>query len=378
MLELIERLVNLESGSRDTAGVNAVCDVLGAELGQLGFDVERRPMAECGDQLVGLKRLGGQGRLLILGHADTVWPEGTTREWPFSMRDGRATGPGVGDMKGGLVMALFALRELFDAGFDDLESIRFFVVPDEELGSIHSRPQIEAAAMQSDWTLVLEPGRPGGGVVTARGALGAFSLHAHGQDAHCAVNYRKGASAVRELAQKVAPLEALSDPDAGSVINVGVFKGGVAKQIIPGEAHMDIDLRARTDANALVLNDAIRRIAADARDPRVKVELTGKLTRPAFTAERNRALCALAKSVAKELDLGIFEVEPTGGGSDGNFAAALGVPTLDGLGPVTEDICTPTETIDIASLADRGALFCGIVQRLATMKGNQPHGAPHG
>jgi glutamate carboxypeptidase len=149
-----------------------------------------------------------------------------------------------------------------------------------------------------------------------------------------------------------------------------VFKGGVAKQIIPGEAQMHIDLRARTDADAKSLSDEIRRIANDAKDTRVSVELSGRLTRPAFTTERNRELCTLAKSVAAELGIIIFEVDPTGGGSDGNFSAALGVPTLDGLGPVTDDVCTPTETIDIASLADRGALFCGIIQRIAATRGN--------
>jgi glutamate carboxypeptidase len=370
MLGLIEELVNIESGSYHKRGVDQVGEILAARLRLLGFELERHTLSACGDRYVGTRRLAGEGRLLVLGHTDTVWPEGTLARWPFSMRDGRATGPGVGDMKGGLVMALYALQALFEAGFDALESIRFMLVPDEELGSPHSREAIERAARDADWVLVLEPGRPGGGVVTARGALGAFFVHAHGQDAHCAVNHHKGASAVRELARKVVPLEALSEPDAGAVINVGVFQGGVAKQVIPGNARMDIDLRARTDEHARVLRDGIRRIAGDVVDPRVRVEITGGITRPAFTNEHNRALYSLARDVAAGLAISLFEVPPTGGGSDGNFAAALGVPTLDGLGPVTTDICTPLETIDIASLADRGAMFCGIVQQLPTTKGN--------
>src|SRR6185295_4698250 len=240
---------------------------------------------------------------LILGHADTVWPKGTAQEWPFAITDGRATGPGVGDMKGGLVMAIFALRELLSRGFDDLQSIRFFIVPDEELGSIHSRPRIEEVARDADWTLVLEPGRPGGGVVTARGALGAFFMHAHGKSAHCAVNYRQGASAVRELAAKVPLLDGLSDPDRGMIVNVGVFHGGAARQVIPPEAKIDIDLLAR-----------IRAIAGEERDPRVKVELSGRMTRPPFTVAHNRALFRIAQEVAAALDIPLFEVPPTGGG----------------------------------------------------------------
>jgi glutamate carboxypeptidase len=364
MLALLERLVNTDSGSYDRDGVNRVATMLADELASIGFAIDRRPMPHCGDQTVAERRLGGKGRLLILGHADTVWPKGTAAEWPFAMADGCATGPGVGDMKGGLVMAIFALRVLLARGFDALESIRFFIVPDEELGSIHSRPRIEEVAREADWTLVLEPGRPGGGVVTARGALGAFFMHAHGKSAHCAVNYRQGASAVRELAAKVPLLDGLSDPDRGMVVNVGVFQGGAARQVSPPEAKIDIDLRARSTEDADHLLSRIRAIAEERRDPRVTVDLTGRMTRPPFTVANNRALFGIAQDVAAALELPLFEVDPTGGGSDGNFSAALGVPTLDGLGPITTDTCGRGETIDVASLAGRGALFASIVERL--------------
>ena len=367
MLALLERLVNVDSGSYCREGVNRVSAILADELAGIGFSIARHAMPECGDQVIATRRMNGRGgRLLILGHADTVWPAGTVAEWPYAEQDGYATGPGVGDMKGGLVMAVFALRELFAAGFDGLESIRFFIVPDEELGSIHSRTRIEEVAREVDYALVLEPGRPGGGIVTARGAVGAFFLNAHGQTAHCATNYRKGASAVRELALKVPQLEALSDPDRNTVVNVGVFRGGAARQVIPGEARMDIDVRARTAEQAERLVANIRRIAADAKDSRVRVELSGTLTRPPFSSANNRALLELATAIAGELGITVFEVEPTAGGSDGNFAAALGVPTLDALGPVSTDVCSRQETMEVASLADRGALFAGIVQRLAS------------
>jgi glutamate carboxypeptidase len=364
MLALVERLVNIDSGSYCKTGVDRVSTLLGQELERSGFAIARRPMSECGDQVIASKPLGGRGRLLILGHADTVWPEGTVREWPYSVQDGLATGPGVGDMKGGLVMAVFALRELLASGFDALASIRFFIVPDEELGSIHSRTQIEEVAREADWALVLEPGRPGGGVVTARGAVGAFFLRAQGRTAHCATGYRNGASAVRELALKVPLLEALSDPDRNAIVNVGIFHGGDARQVVPGVAAMHVDVRARTEEQARALLEGLRRIADDTRDPRVSVELTGQLTRPPVTGANNRALLALAQSVAADLGITVFEVEPTPGGSDGNFAAALGVPTLDALGPVSTDVGSRREKMEIASLADRAALFAGIVAGL--------------
>lgn len=368
MLVLIERMVNIESGSYDREGVNRIGAILAEELSATGFEITRNPMPHCGDQVIASRRLGGEGRLLVLGHADTVWPAGTAAEWPFAISNGRATGPGVGDMKGGLAMAIHALRELLAGGFDRLESITFFIVPDEELGSIHSRPRIEQAARDADWTLVLEPGRPGGGVVTALGAVGAFFMHAHGQSAHCATHYRKGASAVRELARKVPLLDDLSDPDQNTVVNVGVFRGGAARQVVPPEAKIDIDVRARTAGQAAALLARIREIAGTTVDPRVRIELSGQMTRPPFTVADNRELYGLALDIAGLLGITVFEVEPTGGGSDGNFAAALGVPTLDGLGPVTTDTCSRDESIDIASLAERGALFAGIIERLPELR----------
>jgi glutamate carboxypeptidase len=172
-------------------------------------------------------------------------------------------------------------------------------------------------------------------------------------------------SAVRELARKVPLLDALSDPEHGVVVNVGVFRGGAARQVVPGDAKIDIDVRARTAAQADDLLARITGIAAHADDPRVRTELTGKMTRPPFSAERNRALYATAKAIADDLGIPAFEVPPTSGGSDANFAAAMNVPTLDGLGPVCTDICSRHEAIEVASLADRGALFAAIIARLA-------------
>lgn len=368
MRSLLEQLVNIDSGSHDKQGVDAVSSLLSERLKKLGFTIDRIQNEVCGDFVVARKPLGGEGRLVILGHTDTVWPAGTVAQWPYQeLSDEVATGPGAGDMKGGLVMALFALEALFDHGFDALQSINFVLVPDEEIGSINSRKHIEQEVSNADVVLVLEPGRPGNGVVTARGALGNVFLHAQGQSAHCAVNYSKGASAVRALAMKVADLDDLSVPEEGTIVNVGVFQGGVAKQVVPEQAVLNLDVRARTQERADELIQQIESIAQRRDHDRVHVEIKGGLTRPAFTAVKNRDLFNLVRDISTELDFPVFEVEPTAGGSDGNFSAALGVPTLDGLGPVSHDICSRQETMEIKTMASRGAIFHEIIRRIPAL-----------
>jgi glutamate carboxypeptidase len=364
MLALTEQLVNLDSGSYHKLGVDQVTTVLADRLAGLGFEIARETLADRGDRVMATRRLGGRGRLLILGHADTVWPAGTVADWRYARAGERASGPGVGDMKSALVMATFALEAVLRDGAPPLESIRFVIVPDEELGSVQSRDWIEREARSADWALTLEPARPGGGIVTSRGAVGAVFLDAAGRSAHAAVNYAKGASAVRELARMVGALEALSRPDDGLIVNVGVFRGGAARQVVPHEAQLHLDLRARTDAQSKTLLDAVRRIAAQLDNPAVSVTLRGGWTRPAFPrSPGTQALFAAARAIAAELDIPAFEVHSSGG-SDGSLAAALGIPTLDGLGPICHDTCSRDETIEIASIAERGALFGALIAGL--------------
>ena len=368
MIDLLKTLVNIDSGSLDIEGINAVGRVLAERLGRTGFAMRSRalPVAERGTMLIAEKQAAGKGKLLILGHLDTVWPRGTVSEWPFQLLDGGlATGPGVGDMKGGLVMALHVLDLLAEQNFNGLALIKWVLVPDEELGSVGSRLLIEEEAQGMDAVLVLEPGRAGGGMVTARGALGVYFMRAKGCTAHCAIHYSKGASAVRELAVKVAPLDNLSDPNAGNIVNVGVFRGGTAKQVIPGDAFLNIDLRARTQEQAECLHRAILNIAQERIDPRVDVTVEGGLTRPAYPgAAQNQGLMRAMQAMAQELSITVFEVPLVSGGSDGNFTALMGLPTLDALGPVSHDVCSRDETMEVQSLVDRGALLCGLIKQL--------------
>jgi glutamate carboxypeptidase len=270
-------------------------------------------------------------------------------------------------MKGGLVMACEAVRALLDFGFDGVAEIRHILVPDEELGSAASRAWIEEEVRSADFVLVLEPARPSGAVVVARGAVGAVVVRARGVSAHAA-NLSDGASALRALADNVAPLEDLTDFDCGDIINVGVLRGGDARQVVPATAEMHIDLRARTDAAAQSLLSRVLEILRVPRDPRVAIEISGGITRPAFPRSASTALVATAARAAAALGVDYPAVE-SGGGSDGSFAAALGRPTLDGLGPICFDACSRRERIVVDSLFDRAAI-------LAALIANLPHGGP--
>jgi glutamate carboxypeptidase len=239
-------------------------------------------------------------------------------------------------------------------------------VPDEELGSVQSRAWIEEEACGANVCLTLEPCRPGGGVVTARGAVGAVFVRAKGISAHCATAPEKGASAIRALAGLVPELEALSHHDRGISASVGIFQGGAARQVVPPEAELHLDLRAPDASTAQALLDGVRLIVnRPFADSRLTLTLAGGISRPAFPRRPGTiALFGLAEKICAELDTPIFEVTSRGG-SDGSFAAALGVPTLDGLGPICHDTCSRRESVEVSSIAPRGALLGGLIAAAA-------------
>ncbi len=365
-LKRIEDLVNIETGSLDKAGVDRAGNYMARALEEIGFTIERTPQTEIGDQILARKQFNGKGRVLILGHLDTVWPKGTLSGWPFSVTpDGFALGPGVGDMKGGLVLAYTALKALCATHTaDHLESITFMLVPDEELGSPISRPWIEKEGAKADWALVMEPGRENNGVVTKRFVMGKYKLTATGVSAHCAVNRGEGASAVRALAQKVGPLEDLACQEKGVLVNVGLFRGGEARQVIPGHAELEIDYRATSQALADELTEKINKIALENDNPRITLTLEGRQSRPEFPRSAGTLdLYERAKAIAKDLGQDLPE-DHTRGGSDGSFVAAGGVPTLDGLGPIALDDCSPKERLVIQSIMPRTLLFARLIAGL--------------
>ena len=366
MLDKLGKLVQIESGSNNKEGVDSAGRFMAAELEQLGFSVERCRQDHIGDQIIARRRFNGKGRLLILGHLDTVWPTGTLGDWPFEITpDGFALGPGAGDMKGGLIVALTAVEGLLAGDGCHLESITFLLITDEEIGSPNSRKLIESQASRADWVLVMEPGRENGGVVTSRAVLGRFHLTAEGISAHCGVDFERGASAVRELAGKVEALEMLAEPEKEILVNVGVFKGGEARQVIPAFAEMHIDFRAPDQSRGNLLIDKIKEIALSTRNHRVKVSLTGGQTRPEFPRSPGTLhLYRIAAEIAEDMGMPLPEVH-TRGGSDGSFAAAMGIPTLDGLGPISLDDCSRNERVVIDTLVPRAELMARLIARLS-------------
>jgi glutamate carboxypeptidase len=275
------------------------------------------------------------------------------------------TGPGVGDMKCNVVMALFALRMLLRRGVPGIGSITILVVPDEEIGSPQSRAWIESEARSADVCLTLEPARPGGGLVVGRGAVGAFYVRARGVTSHVGVAREAGASAISALAPLVSALEGLSDTKRGIFASVGIFQGGAARQVVPDAADLHLDLRAKDAEGAAHLLAEARRIAEiPAADPRVKIEIEGSFSRPPFpTSPGTFRLYECARGICATLGLPVHDVVSPGG-SDGSFAAALGVPTLDGLGPVTHETCSRRERVEVASIAARGAMFASLIETI--------------
>ncbi|MGW3472932.1 M20 family metallopeptidase [Saccharopolyspora sp. NPDC000995] len=299
--------------------------------------------------------------VLLICHYDTVWPLGTLAGWPFTVDGDRATGPGVFDMKSGLVHAVWAMRALDAAGLPR-PAVRLVLNGDEEIGSPASRPVIEAAAAGTRATLVFEASADGA-VKTARKGVGLFQAHVSGVEAHAGLDPAKGASAIDELARVVLALNGLSDPDAGTTVNVGVVAGGTRQNVIAGAASGEIDVRVSSAAEAARIDAALA--ALRAHDPRTTVTVTGGWNRPVM--ERSEAigrLYELAREQATELGVTLRE-RSVGGASDGNFVAALGHPVLDGFGAVGEGAHARHEHISVTGMLERTALAAAVLHRLA-------------
>lgn len=362
--DLLRELVEHESGTYDKADVDALARVLRDHLTRLDFATELLPQAQYGDHVVG-RRQGSSGRrMLLVGHFDTVFGHGALAERPFRIEAGRATGPGVYDMKGGLVVllaALGALRETRSPAFERC-GLTVFLNSDEEVLSPTSKDPIDAEARRGQAVCVLEPARPGGEYVFIRKGAGKIFLRVAGRAAHAGVQPERGISANLELAHKVVRLHALTDLAAGTTVNVGVMRGGERSNIICPEAYAEIDLRASTPEAAEAAIAAIRRIAEASTVPGATGELWGGLDFPPLPRRpENEALFALLREVAREVGFEAGETS-TGGGSDANHAGQL-APVLDGMGVCGDGAHTEREEAVLASIPQRAAALAGFVER---------------
>ena len=361
MLETIELLVTLESPSTDKAAVDRCGRELARLLREAGADVDGLARAGRGDHV--RARFAGTGpAVLMLGHFDTVWPVGTLDRMPLRRDGDRLYGPGVFDMKAGIVLALAAVTAL-RATATPHPPVTMLWTTDEEIGSETSRADIEAAAREARAVLVLEPSLPGGALKTARKGCGDFELTVHGVAAHAGLDPGKGASAIHELAAQIAEIERLQDLPRGISVNVGLVSGGTRGNVVAEEARATIDVRAPTRAAADAVAAALRSLQP--RRAGTRLSIRGGFERPPM--ERGPAVVELfsrASRVASSLGRELREGS-AGGGSDGNFTAALGAPTLDGLGPVGDGAHAAHEHVEISALPWRAALLAGLLADLA-------------
>jgi glutamate carboxypeptidase len=360
MLKMIAELVGIESPTEDQTAVNRSVALLERWIQSAGGKSQRTHQRTAGDLLVG--RFGpapGKAKpLMLLGHLDTVWPLGTLKKMPFRLRAGRAWGPGVLDMKAGVVMALTALRLLSEAEL--ARPVIFLLNSDEETGSEHSRAVTESLARKCASVFVLEPAQGlAGAYKTARKGVGHYHLQVHGIAAHSGVDFSQGHSAVLELARQIERASAFTDAARGITVNAGVIGGGTRSNVVAAEAWAEFDVRIAKAVDGPRIDRRFRGLRAV--DRRCTLEVAGGLNRPPM--ERTPGTVALfrrAATIAAGLGFELQEAA-TGGGSDGNFTSALGIPTLDGMGAVGEGAHADKESILLDALVPRTALLTAMI-----------------
>ncbi len=360
--EALEELVRIESPSGDSERIGA-CDSWVADRARewLAPDQTEFLWGDGVPQLRARVRGSGGATVLLLCHLDTVWSLGSYQPL-FSVGDGVARGPGVFDMKGGVVIGLAALAALRALGGPH-PNVTLLCTGDEEVGSAASRPLIEAEALGSSAVLVLEA-PSGAAVKVARKGVGTYSLHLQGRAAHAGLEPERGVNSVVELAALVGRVAELARPEVGTTVTPTVFIGGERTNVVPATAELRIDVRFGTKAEADRVDLGIRALRPSHPDATLRVE--GGPNRPPLEDAASAALFSLARSVAESIGMGPLQGASVGGGSDGNFTAALGIPTLDGLGIVGGNAHAAGEWADLTSIPDRAALLAGCLQSLVS------------
>ena len=362
IVSFIRELVECESPSDDPQALARFTSLFADRVADIATCRRVGTHLQCEFKLPGPRRRK-DGQILALGHSDTVWPMGTLQQMPWRDEKGRLWGPGVLDMKAGLAFFVFAMRSIRDAGVPVARKVILQLNSDEEVGSHTSRALTEREAKKSAAVLVLEPGTGlEGKLKTARKGVGGFRVVVHGKASHAGVDFAAGASAIDELAYQIEKIRAFTNLERGITVSTGIVAGGTRTNVVAAEAHAEIDFRIPRLRDYATLQ---RKFAAlRPRDKRCRLEVTGDLNRPPM--ERTREIGNLfktAQGLAAENGVTLAE-SATGGGSDGNFTAALGVPTLDGLGAVGEGAHAPHESILIDRIADRVALLAKLVPEI--------------
>jgi len=364
MIRWLTRLVNTDTPSDHKQPLDQLANWFAGQFRRCGAQTEIIKNREAGNHLLARWSCPDTRRkpVLILGHLDTVWSLGESQRRPARIEQGKLFGPGAVDMRGGLTLVL-ALAKYLGAHLSTIERpVTVLLDSDEEVGSPTSRALIEAEAQASEAVLVMEPCLPGGALKTFRKGVGRFTITARGVAAHAGVDYSKGVSAIRELAHQVLALYKLNDPVQGTTVNVGVIRGGSRSNVVADQAEMEADVRVASVAEGARLEALVRGLQPKTRG--ASLQINGGINRPPL--ERTATIVALfqqASALAAEIGIELTQGE-TGGGSDGSFAAALGIPTLDGLGPDGAGPHALHEHVLLDSLVPRAALLTQLVLRL--------------
>jgi glutamate carboxypeptidase len=361
-------LVNLDCGTENKAGVDQVGAWIRGRCIAWGWEVRHFPLTDYGDCWLARLRGQGTGRVMLVGHLDTVYPDGTATSRPMRFVGPNIMGPGVCDMKGGLLVGMYALRALQTAGFADFAELAFFFNSEEELGSPVSRTLYTPLAQPMDAALVLESARMNGDIVSARKGAGVYTVRVKGKAAHAGVEPEKGANAILEAAHQAIAFQNLNGIAPGVTVNVGVVSGGTAHNVVPEAVELEVDVRAVDLAGVAAIRHAIANLNGPTTVPGTQVQIQGGFSY--FPMAKTRAtafLVELAQQAAEELGF-VVKDAATGGASDANQIAALGVPVLDGLGPVGGLDHGPDEYIEQASIVPRTALLVGLIQRILAQR----------
>jgi glutamate carboxypeptidase len=363
MVADLVRLVEIESPSDNKASVDRLSEHLAGWLAELDGRVDVLAQEHTGNHLRARWGEGERGGLLLLCHMDTVCELGTLAQRPVKIEEGRLYGPGAFDMKGGIVNTLWALRGLRELGLMPERRITLLLTSDEEIGSRTSRWLIEAEAREHDAVFVIEPAQaPKGALKTSRKGVGLYKLRVTGVSAHAGVAHEAGVNAIVELAHQVLAIQGLTDYEAGTTVNVGVVGGGTRSNVVPQHAWARIDARVRSQAEAERLDAGMK--ALKPHLPDAHLEIAGGINRPPMVrTEAIGALFHLAEAIAAELGFPLTEAS-TGGGSDGNFTAAMGVPTLDGLGVAGDGGHALHEHVVVSSMPERAAVLAGLLRQV--------------
>jgi len=358
-LKFLEQMVNMESPSLDKALVDNFARFVGPKFEAIGGRIDYVQADRFGDHL--RARFAGKSseRILLLGHMDTVWPTGEAEKRRFRIDAGRATGPGVFDMKAGILLMWMAVQGLQKRG-GLTRNITVLLTSDEEVGSNSSRSLIESEAAQCKAVFVLEPSLPGGTLKTARKGVGRFTVKAIGKPAHAGIDPTKGVNAIEELSRQIIKLHSMTDAARGTTVTVGVVQGGTRSNVVPAEAAAEVDVRIPSIEEAARITNTIKALTPEL--PGALLEVRGSINRPPMerTADTAR-LFETARAIAARMGVDLKEGS-TGGASDGNLTSAFGIPTLDGLGPIGDGAHALGEWVDTESLPQRAALIAELIE----------------